>query len=136
MSKYSSVPSYSKRSASRLSTADPRLQSIFNELILTFDNSIICGYRNKADQNAAYAASNSQVQWPDGKHNENPSRAIDAVPYPTMWDDKKAFYFMAGKIDEIARKRGIRIRWGGDWDRDYDFDDQKFMDLGHWELVD
>jgi hypothetical protein len=27
------------------------------------------------------------------------------------------------------------IRWGGDWDRDNDFSDQKLNDLCHFELI-
>ena len=43
---------------------------------------------------------------------------------------------MAGYIQATADKLGIKIRWGGDWDSDGDLDDQTFMDLGHFELVD
>jgi len=35
----------------------------------------------------------------------------------------------------IAHRRGIKLRWGGDWDRDLDFSDQRFYDLYHFELV-
>ena len=131
------MPSYSQRSSSRLETCDKRLQMIFFKLIERgYDNSIVCGYRGVVEQNIAYDAGNSQVQWPDSEHNDMPSRAVDAVPYPTMWDDLPQLYYMAGQVQAIADELHINIRWGGDWDRDYDFEDQEFMDLGHWELVD
>ncbi len=35
-----------------------------------------------------------------------------------------------------AHDLGIELRWGGDWDRDAEFDDQTFNDLPHFELYD
>jgi peptidoglycan L-alanyl-D-glutamate endopeptidase CwlK len=35
----------------------------------------------------------------------------------------------------IAAKMGIKIRWGGDWDRDEELHDQTFFDLPHFELI-
>lgn len=35
----------------------------------------------------------------------------------------------------MAQSMCIEIRFGGDWDRDYDLDDQDFMDLVHFELI-
>ena len=29
----------------------------------------------------------------------------------------------------------VTLRWGGDWDGDRDFKDQRFIDLPHFELV-
>ena len=33
----------------------------------------------------------------------------------------------------VAAAEGIKIRWGGDWDRDNDLADQSFNDLVHFE---
>ena len=33
-----------------------------------------------------------------------------------------------------ARGLFIPLRWGGDWDMDHNFKDQKFDDLCHFEL--
>ena len=126
---------YSSRSEERLMTCDPRLIELFSEVIAIVDNSIICGYRTAQDQNAAYDSGNSTVKWPDSKHNESPSKAVDVTPYPTMWDSTEQFYYLAGVVFAVAQRQGVKIRWGGDWDRDHDFEDQKFMDLGHFELV-
>lgn len=127
---------YNNRSEQRLMTCDPRLIDVFSEVVTIVDNSVICGHRNAKDQNAAFASNNSKVKWPDSTHNDIPSRGIDVVPYPTMWDDIEQFYFLAGVVFAVAKRRGVKIRWGGDWDRDMDFKDQKFMDLGHFEVVD
>lgn len=127
---------YSPRSAQRLSTCDNRIQRVFTKVLLIIDHSVICGFRNEVDQTLAYNSNNSKVQWPNGKHNTDPSKAIDIAPYPTMWDNVYYFYYLAGVVETVAREEGVTMRWGGDWDRDKDFTDQKFMDLGHWEIVD
>lgn len=129
------MPSFNTRSEQRLMTCDHRLVDIFAELIKIYDCSIICGHRNAEDQNKAYASKNSKVKWPDSKHNNYPSSGIDVVPYPYGWDSIEQFYYMAGMVFIIADKKRIKIRWGGDWDRDGDFNDQTFMDLGHFELI-
>lgn len=129
------MPKYSKRSTDRLETCDIRHQIIFNELIKFYDCSVVCGHRGEIDQNAAYAANNSQLKFPHSKHNKTPSLAIDVIPYPYGWDSIKQFYFMAGYVQAIADKHDIEIRWGGDWDRDGDLDDNTFMDLAHFEVV-
>ena len=126
--------SYSTRSEQRLLECDVRLQSIFRELLKFYDHTIVCGHRNAKDQNAAYEAGNSKVQWPNSKHNDVPSMAVDVIPYPDGWDSIKSFYFMAGAVKAIAEKQGVRIRWGGDWSMDNDFNDQTFMDLAHFEI--
>jgi peptidoglycan L-alanyl-D-glutamate endopeptidase CwlK len=35
----------------------------------------------------------------------------------------------------VANTLGIKIRWGGDWNGDLQFRDEKFKDLPHFELV-
>ena len=45
------------------------------------------------------------------------------------------FYMLAGHILQTAQQLNITLRWGGDWDHDFDFTDQSFDDLGHYEIV-
>lgn len=129
--------SLSRRSQSRMDQAHPGIQHIFMELLREYDYTVICTHRGEKDQNAAYYAvpQNSQVKWPNSKHNSIPSKAIDVVPYPYGWDSIKQFYFMAGRIESIAFRLGYNLRWGGNWDDDTDLDDNGFMDLAHWELI-
>ena len=35
----------------------------------------------------------------------------------------------------VADMLGVSIRWGGDWDKDYDEKDERFRDLPHFELT-
>jgi peptidoglycan L-alanyl-D-glutamate endopeptidase CwlK len=90
---------------------------------------------------------------------ENPySRAVDAGPDPFVWPqeidinklrseptselkraienyrlDWARLYYFAGVVNSIAKDMGIKIRYGGDWDGDFDLKDQNFYDGVHFE---
>ncbi len=132
---------FSNRSIEKLETCHNDLQIICNETIKYIDFSIIYGFRNEKDQNIAFQENKSTKEWPDSKHNILPSLAVDTAPYPIIWPevgDCKAlarFYYLGGYILGIANKFGIKLRWGGDWNRNGKILDQKFDDLGHFELI-
>jgi peptidoglycan LD-endopeptidase CwlK len=130
------MPSFGKKSMERLKTCDQRLQDLFNEVIKNYDCSVLQGTRTKEEQDEFFRTGKSKVQWPNSKHNSSPSKGIDVSPYPIDWDNTKRFYHFAGYVQGIADQMGIKLRWGGDWDNDFDLDDQSFMDLVHFELVD
>jgi peptidoglycan L-alanyl-D-glutamate endopeptidase CwlK len=73
--------------------------------------------------------------FPDSTHNSYPSLGIDVVPYPIDWRDTARFCYFAGYVKGIAQNLGIKIRWGGDWDSDWQVKDNRFNDLAHWELL-
>ena len=140
------MPRFGETSSNRLETCHLDLQLIFGEVIQQFDCSILCGHRGKAEQQEAFDSGNSQVQYPNSKHNSLPSMAVDAAPYfvelkNVDWKDEKAFAFFAGYVkrvaEELLRKRIIthRLRWGGDWDGDGRTLDERFKDLPHFELI-
>lgn len=126
---------YSERSNRRLEDVHPKLKLIFNKVITTFDNTIITGHRNKEYQTDVYNRGLSKVVYPYSKHNQLPSMAVDAIPYPIDWNDKHRIYLFAGYVLATAESLNIKIRWGGDWDMDLDLKDQTFNDLIHFELV-
>ena len=128
------MPRFGKKSKSRLRTCDDELQSLFNEVIKYFDCSVLVGYRGRNEQNTAYESGHSQVEWPNGKHNKNPSVAVDVAPYPIDWDDRERFIYFGGFVKGCAFRMGIPLRWGGDWDNDTKLSDNKFDDLVHYEL--
>jgi len=68
-------------------------------------------------------------------HNRYPSRAIDLAPWPLDWSDIRRFYYFGGFVVGVANKLDIPIRWGGDWDGDFEVKDQNFNDLVHFELL-
>ena len=140
------MPSFGKKSRSELETAHPDLQALFNKVVDQYDCSVLQGHRTRQEQDAAFANGNSTLRWPKSKHNTKPSMAVDVVPYPIDWgntgtktEQKKAinrFYHFAGYVLATADSMNIKVRWGGDWDGDKMFTDQKFDDLPHWELLD
>jgi hypothetical protein len=111
-----------------------------NEVIQYYDCTILTGHRTEQEQSAAFAAGSSKVQFPNSKHNSTPSKAIDVAPYPIpenwgeKWEDRVKFYELKAIIFFVAAKKGTTIRFGGDWDGDGDYKDNKFNDLVHFEI--
>ena len=128
------MPRFSTRSKSRLHTCDERLVDLFNEVVKKFDCTIIEGHRGKKAQDEAFNKGNSKVKFPNGKHNQSPSVAVDVAPYPIDWSDRDRFHYFSGYVLGIASQMGLKIRWGGDWDMDTKTKDNKFDDLVHFEI--
>jgi len=133
------MPAFSNLSRSRLDTCDSRLVEILEAAIERVDFSVLCGHRTEEEQNEAFRLKRSTKRWPESKHNRQPSIAVDIAPYfPDVridWDDLTAFGRLAGYVERIAHEKGIRIRWGGDWDMDGRTADERFIDGPHIELV-
>ena len=136
------MPVLGNESQKKLTTCDPRIQEIISEAIKHYDFTVLCGVRDKASQEAALKSGNSKVNWPDSKHNLKPGRndtfslAVDLAPWPINWNSTKEFYFLAGVVMSVASQKGIKLRWGGDFNKDYNLSNDKFLDLPHFELVD
>jgi peptidoglycan L-alanyl-D-glutamate endopeptidase CwlK len=134
------MPAFSTFSLEQLRTLDERLQKVLVQVIGYYDFKVLEGFRGEQAQNAAYFRGASKLRWPFGKHNRNPSLAVDIAPYPIDWANSEAarqrFCYLAGHVMAEARHLGIKLRWGGDWDGDQDTRDEKFRDLGHFELID
>jgi len=129
------MPTFSQTSLDRLATCHPDLRKVFAVVIMHVDCTILCGRRGKAEQQRAYLEGNSKLQWPDSKHNGTPSRAVDVAPYPIDWRGFARFHRFAGFVLGVATMLGVKLRNGGDWDRDFDLKDQKFNDVMHFELL-
>ena len=133
------MPSFSATSKARLETCDPRIQRVLNLVVLYYDCTILCGFRNEREQTAAFNSGHSKVHWPEGKHNTAPSKAVDAAPWMgggVPWECARQFYHFAGYVLGVAKMLGISLRWGGDWDRDNNVaEKQSFDDLCHFEIV-
>jgi len=149
------MPAFGEGSRQQLETCEVELQDILEDAILTVDFSVLEGKRSVKRQRALRDAGfsktlNSNHVYPLNK----PSRAVDIAPYPIKFPEKPKgirrlmwklvqkyvkqtarFYFLAGYIKCISEYQGVQLRWGGDWDGDNEFDDQKFDDLGHYELL-
>ena len=129
------MPRFGKRSRENLATCEKDLQKLFNEVIKHVDCSILEGHRSKDRQNALYEEGKTKVLYPRGRHNASPSRAVDVVPYPIDWKDRERFHLFAGFVLGIANQMGIEIRWGGDWNKNFEVDDNQFDDFPHFELL-
>lgn len=126
---------YSKTSEEHLSTCHFDLRRLFREVLKIMDHSILCGHREKEEQDKAFQEGNSKLSWPRSKHNQDPSLAVDAMPYPVDWQDVERTFYFAGIVKGIAHCLGIPIRWGGDWNSDTRVKDERFRDLAHYELI-
>ena len=128
------MPKFGKKSRDQLATCDNRLQEVFNEVIKHVDCSILEGQRDKERQNQLYIEGKTKVKYPNGRHNSSPSNAVDVTPYPVDWADRERQTLFAGFVIGIARSMGITLRWGGDWDMDFQVMDNRFDDFPHFEV--
>lgn len=137
------MPYFSPQSLVNLETCHPDLKTLFKTVILTQDCTIICGYRNEADQNKAYAQGKTKLRWPLSKHNQSPSLAVDVLSSPIDWSNWKQNYYFAGYVQSVADKLFAegkmthRLRWGGNFSQAEQVGVVKepFTDIPHWELI-
>jgi peptidoglycan L-alanyl-D-glutamate endopeptidase CwlK len=129
------MPRLSNLSEQRLATCDERLQRLLREAIQHVDFTVLCGYRDRDEQDDAFRRGASTKRWPMSKHNRVPSVAVDVAPYPVDWKDTARFARLAGYIERIAHEQGVSIRWGGDFDGDGRTSGERFIDMPHLEIV-
>ena len=128
------MPYFGRKSKERLNTCESNLQKVFNEVIKHVDCSVLEGHRSKDRQNKLYEEEKTKVKYPDGRHNRQPSSAVDVTPYPVDWEDRERQTLFAGFVIGVASQMGINLRWGGDWDQDFQVVDNRFDDFPHFEL--
>ena len=124
------MPSFSKKSQARLDSTDERLVKVFTEVVKHFDCTILEGKRTVDRQKMLVEQGKSKTM--NSKHLVG--KAVDVAPYPIDWNDRERFTYFAGYVMGIAAKMGIKLRWGGDWDRDTQLKDNNFDDLPHFEI--
>jgi peptidoglycan L-alanyl-D-glutamate endopeptidase CwlK len=125
---------FGRNSRTRLATCDKQLQKLFNEVVKYFDCSVLVGFRGENEQNRAFDEGHSKLKWPHGKHNSNPSFAVDVAPYPLDWEDRERFIYFGGFVKGCAYQMDMPLRWGGDWNNNTSLADNKFDDLVHFEI--
>ena len=129
------MPRFGRTSKNRLATCHEDLQDLFNEVIKHVDCCVLEGHRSGERQDKLYEEGKTKVKFPNGRHNANPSNAVDVVPYPIDWDDRERFHLFAGFVLGVAQSMEINIRWGGDWNKNFEVDDNQFDDFPHFELL-
>jgi peptidoglycan L-alanyl-D-glutamate endopeptidase CwlK len=130
------VPEFSARSKSILLTCHPALQAVMVEVVKTFDCTVICGRRSEAEQEKAFNEGKSKAHFGESAHNFPEALAVDVVPYPIDWQDLTRMAYFAGHVMKQAEALGVKLTWGGDWDRDTQLSDNRFNDFPHFELAD
>lgn len=132
------MPKFSTRSKERLAECHQDLQRLMEKVIERFDITVLEGHRGEEAQTEAFRKGKSKVKFPNSKHNSMPSKAIDVAPYipgrGIDWNYEPQFYLMAGYIMSTAAELNIKVRWGGDFNRNQFPGDESFLDLVHFEL--
>ena len=122
------MPVFSSGSLEKLSTCNPQLIHLFNEVIKVYDCTILEGFRGADRQNYLFVKGYSQVMFPNSYHNRYPSRAVDVAPWPIDWHNINRFIELSGVVKTLAKQLNIHIEWGGDW--------RTFKDYPHWQIPD
>jgi peptidoglycan L-alanyl-D-glutamate endopeptidase CwlK len=126
------MPSFSKKSRDRLATCHYLLQELMNSVIKETDITVLCGFRDKAEQERAFAEGKSKARWGESKHNSYPSMAVDIAPYPIDWNDITRFEELGAVVMRhweempLAKRGGWELRWGKSF--------KGLVDYPHWEL--
>lgn len=139
---------FGKRSKGNLITAHKDLQTVMEESLKTsmVDFGVSEGHRSLERQKKLFDEGKSRIDGisKKGKHNYNPSLAVDifaVVPVKGKAFDKVHLAYLGGHILATAMRLksvGVidsEIRWGGNWDGDGTLlYDQKLWDMPHFEI--
>ena len=130
----------SNNSKSKLDTTHHDLQMVIYEAITNspIDFGVSSGLRTADEQNVLYNKGLSKCDGFIKKSNHQDGLAVDIYAYVggKASYDIKHLCVIAGHIIGTAKRLGVEVRCGGDWDGDWDFDDQDLIDWPHFELVD
>lgn len=137
--------SLSKDDEKQLSEVDAELAALVRDAEKIVPLTVIEGHRGQAAQDKAFAEGKSKLKWPNGKHNKLPSAAVDLAPTyyekgtQIDWKDVVAFGRIMGVMQCLAFQRGIKLRFGLDWDGDFRSvgrdPNESFLDAPHVERV-
>jgi len=128
------MPKFSTRSLKARAELHPILQQLVDEAIKEVDFVILDAQRGRAEQEKAFKGGFSKAHFGQSAHNYKPAVALDVCPFPIDFNDTAKFRTIAKVFMRIAKEKKLPVRWGGDWDMDGDWKDEKFLDWGHFEL--
>lgn len=151
------MPVFGNTSHGRLVTCHRDIQTVMIEAIKYFDFMVIEGHRPIETQHKYFTkgrelhpgadpkefaswviADKSKVithldgYTKKGRHNYDPSKAIDIAPYPVEWGNEVAFNALSALILSIsndfmeAKRITHPLKWGGHW--------KTFKDLPHYQI--
>lgn len=133
---------FSKRSMDQLNTVKPQLKELAIRVLAVspIDFTIVQGKRTLAESQRNVANGTSFLKDPS-KSKHITGDAIDFVPYVNGaidWNNLENFWTIAKLFESEAKKMGISIRLGADWNGSGDYKDEikrGTYDGGHVELV-
>jgi len=138
------MPKFGKRSRERLKGVHPDLIKVLNDVIKYYDITILEGLRSQDRQIDLYNDKKSKLDGVYKKSKHQLGKAVDIAPWPIDFEDTKGFMYLGGLMVATAKKLGVKIRWGGDWNGDHKFSGRKnskrtdksqtFDDLVHFEV--
>ena len=144
------MASLGNTSMTRLNSCERDIQTILLEAIKIYDFSVTFGHRSPETQFELFKKGRKEVRgvwqiddkdkivtYKDGyekqsRHNSDPSKAVDIVPYPIDWHDINRFHQLNGVIlavqDRLLRDGKITktLTWGGNW--------KSFIDYPHYQI--
>jgi len=126
------MPKFSAKSKRLVAKLHPSLRAICEEAIKEIDFTVMDSTRGRAAQELAFRRGNSKAHFGDSAHNYEPAIAMDLAPYPVDFDNIQRFKDLAAVILRIAKAKGVKLRWGGDWNMDGSTSDG--WDFPHFEL--
>lgn len=132
----------SERSKRVLSELHPDLQAVATVAIKHIDFQLIEGARSLNRQRELYRDGLSTLNPDDptiqqSRHLATPAEAFDFLPYPLPendWNNRPLFTAYAHFFIGIGYVLGVPLIWGGDWDGDFEWKDQRFHDFPHIQL--
>jgi len=138
------MPKFGRRSKERLKGVHPDLVNVLNDVIKYYDITILEGLRSQDRQIDLYNDGKSKLDGVYKKSKHQLGKAVDISPYPVDFQDTKGYMYLAGLMIATAKKLGVKLRWGGDWNGDHKFSgrenskrtdkSQTFDDLVHYEV--
>jgi len=128
-----------------LNQCEGQLRELFHRVDTIVQVEILPSTIRTLEQQKAFVAAGTSKTM-DSKHLISPehpfSRAVDAGPYPhrwpqegskDAWKDWARLYYFAGVVVAVGREMGIDVRYGGDWNGNFELKDENFFDGVHFE---
>lgn len=134
------MPRFGKKSIENREFLCKDLKYLVDEVIKYYDFSIVCGHRDKTEQEKAYKNGTSKAHFGQSAHNYNPSFAVDVYPYPMplkqvkgvieIDSDSKEWDKMIYAFKSAAKQHGIEIDCGIDWKK---LKDKPHIEIKNWK---